>query len=44
MAVNCEKAVGDLLAAWTRLNLDEVMSCRVGQRPECPCQRQTGDP
>jgi limonene-1,2-epoxide hydrolase len=26
MAVNCEKVVGDLFAAWTRLNLDEVMS------------------
>lgn len=26
MAANCEKVVGDLLAAWTRLNLDEVMS------------------
>jgi limonene-1,2-epoxide hydrolase len=26
MAVNCEKTVNDLFAAWTRLNLDEVMS------------------
>jgi limonene-1,2-epoxide hydrolase len=26
MAVNCEKVVGDLFSAWTRLNLDEVMS------------------
>lgn len=26
MAVNCEKVVSDLFAAWTRLNLDEVMS------------------
>jgi ketosteroid isomerase-like protein len=26
MAVNCEKMVGDLFAAWTRLNVDEVMS------------------
>ena len=26
MAVNCEKIVSDLFAAWTRLNLDEVMS------------------
>jgi limonene-1,2-epoxide hydrolase len=26
MAVNCEKIVNDLFAAWTRLNLDEVMS------------------
>jgi limonene-1,2-epoxide hydrolase len=26
MPVNCEKVVGDLFAAWTRLNLDEVMS------------------
>jgi hypothetical protein len=25
MAVNCEKVVNDLFAAWTRLNLDEVM-------------------
>jgi limonene-1,2-epoxide hydrolase len=27
MATNCEKAVNDLFAAWTRLNLDEIMSC-----------------
>ena len=26
MAVNCEKVVADLFAAWTRLSLDEVMS------------------
>ena len=26
MAVNCEKTVNDLFAAWARLNLDEVMS------------------
>ena len=26
MAVNCEKVVNDLFAAWTRLNLDEVMA------------------
>ena len=26
MAVNCEKVVGDLFAAWTRLNPDEVMT------------------
>src|ERR1700730_9557315 len=26
MAVNCEKFVNDLFAAWTRLNVDEVMS------------------
>jgi limonene-1,2-epoxide hydrolase len=26
MADNCEKVVGELFAAWTRLNLDEVMS------------------
>jgi len=26
MAVNCEKVVSDLFAAWTRLNLDEVMN------------------
>jgi len=26
MAANCEKVVNDLFAAWTRLNLDEVMS------------------
>ncbi len=25
MAVNCEKVVNDLFAAWSRLNLDEVM-------------------
>src|SRR6266851_4808074 len=25
MAVNCEKVVNDLFAAWARLNLDEVM-------------------
>jgi limonene-1,2-epoxide hydrolase len=25
MAVNCEKIVNDLFAAWSRLNLDEVM-------------------
>ena len=25
MAVNCENVVSGLLAAWTRLNLDEVM-------------------
>jgi limonene-1,2-epoxide hydrolase len=27
MAVNCEKIVNDLFAAWSRLNLDEIMSC-----------------
>jgi limonene-1,2-epoxide hydrolase len=27
MAANCEKAVNDLFAAWTRLNLDEIMGC-----------------
>ena len=26
MAVNCEKVVNDLFAAWTRLNLDEIMN------------------
>jgi limonene-1,2-epoxide hydrolase len=26
MAVNCEKVVNDLFAAWTRLNVDEIMS------------------
>lgn len=26
MAVNCEKVVSDLFAAWARLNLDEIMS------------------
>jgi limonene-1,2-epoxide hydrolase len=26
MAVNCEKVVSDLFAAWTRLSLDEIMS------------------
>ena len=26
MAVNCERVVGDLFAAWTRLDLEEVMS------------------
>jgi limonene-1,2-epoxide hydrolase len=26
MAVNCEKIVNDLFAAWSRLNLDEIMS------------------
>lgn len=26
MAVNCEKVIGDLFAAWTRLDLDAVMS------------------
>ena len=26
MAANCEKVVSDLFAAWTRLNVDEVMS------------------
>jgi len=26
MAVNCEKVVSDILAAWTRLNVDEIMS------------------
>jgi limonene-1,2-epoxide hydrolase len=26
MAVNCEKVVSDLFAAWGRLNLDEIMS------------------
>jgi limonene-1,2-epoxide hydrolase len=26
MAANCERIVGDLFAAWARLNLDEVMS------------------
>ncbi len=25
MAANCEKVVNDLFAAWTRLNVDEVM-------------------
>jgi limonene-1,2-epoxide hydrolase len=25
MAANCEKAVSDLFAAWTRLNIDEIM-------------------
>jgi limonene-1,2-epoxide hydrolase len=25
MAVNCEKVVSDILAAWTRLNVDEIM-------------------
>jgi limonene-1,2-epoxide hydrolase len=26
MAVNCEKVIRDLFAAWTRLNLEDVMS------------------
>jgi limonene-1,2-epoxide hydrolase len=26
MAVNCEKVISELFAAWTRLNLDDVMS------------------
>jgi limonene-1,2-epoxide hydrolase len=26
MAANCEKVVSDLFSAWTKLNLDEVMS------------------
>ena len=26
MAVNCEKVVSDLFAAWSRINLDEIMS------------------
>jgi limonene-1,2-epoxide hydrolase len=26
MAANCEKVVSDLFAAWTRLNIDEIMS------------------
>jgi limonene-1,2-epoxide hydrolase len=26
MAVNCEKVVNDLFAAWSRLNLDEIMT------------------
>jgi limonene-1,2-epoxide hydrolase len=26
MAVNCEKVISDLFAAWTRLNLEDVMS------------------
>mgnify|MGYP001399083919 CR=1 FL=1 len=26
MGANCEKVISDLYAAWTRLNLDEVMS------------------
>ena len=26
MSVNCEKVVNDLFAAWTRLNVDEIMS------------------
>jgi limonene-1,2-epoxide hydrolase len=26
MAVNCEKVVSDLFAAWTRLNIDDVMT------------------
>ncbi|MGA2410346.1 MAG: limonene-1,2-epoxide hydrolase family protein [Candidatus Binataceae bacterium] len=26
MAANCEQVVNDLFAAWTRLNVDEVMS------------------
>ena len=26
MAVNCEKVVSDVLAAWTRLNVDEIMT------------------
>ncbi len=26
MAVNCENVVNDLFAAWSRLNLDEIMS------------------
>jgi limonene-1,2-epoxide hydrolase len=25
MAINCEKVVSDVLAAWTRLNVDEIM-------------------
>lgn len=27
MAANCERAVNDLFAAWTRLNLDDIMNC-----------------
>jgi len=26
MAVNCEKVVSDLFAAWTRLSIDDIMS------------------
>ena len=26
MAVNCEKVVSDLFAAWSRLNIDDIMS------------------
>jgi uncharacterized protein (TIGR02246 family) len=26
MAANCEKVISDLFAAWTRLNVEEVMS------------------
>lgn len=26
MAANCEKTVSDLFAAWTRINLDEIMT------------------
>jgi len=26
MAVNCEKVINDLFAAWSRLNLDEIMT------------------
>jgi hypothetical protein len=49
MAVNCEKVISELFAAWTRLNLDEVMSyfaedAVMGQRPHVPRKRQTSDP
>jgi hypothetical protein len=26
MAANCEKVISDLFAAWTRLNVEEIMS------------------
>ena len=49
MAANCEKVIRELFAAWTRLNLDEVMSyfaedAVMGQRPHVSRKRQTGDP
>ena len=43
MAANCEKVISDLFAAWTRLNLDEVMSYfaedAVWETSPCPPQK-----
>ena len=48
MAANCEKVISDLFAAWTRLNLDDVMSYFAedavwDKRPLVPRKRQRGD-